>query len=119
MSRKSFDKLTDEAGEDLYGPYDSVSDLIEALNAYYCSKRKRFELIPDAADGWDLPAKRCNCGGGLRVDGHRLPYAMLHENDLNGYEYVFPRRFRAQARELLMETFQGSINVYRVNLRNR
>lgn len=85
---------------------------------YYCSKCKRFELVPDALDGWDLPPKRCSCGEDMRGDGHRLPCAMLYENDLNGYEYIFPRKFRDRARYLLLETFRDSINVYRVDLKD-
>ncbi|MBE6711021.1 MAG: helix-turn-helix domain-containing protein [Ruminococcaceae bacterium] len=42
---------------------------------YYCPFCKRTELVPDAADGWDLPPKTCLCGKEYSRDGHAIPLA--------------------------------------------
>ena len=83
---------------------------------YYCAKCKRIEFVPDVSDGWDLPLKRCGCGGMLRGDGHRLPFSILRESASNSYEYSLPAQFRARAEALLRETFKDSLNVFRVVL---
>ncbi len=40
----------------------------------YCEKCHRVEFHPEAQDGWDLPAKRCECGAWMNSDGHNIPW---------------------------------------------
>lgn len=48
---------------------------------YVCPKCRKVDFIPDAADGWDLPPKACDCGHAMKRMGHQIPFA-LYKNRL-------------------------------------
>ena len=48
---------------------------------YVCPKCRKTDFIPDAADGWDLPPKACDCGHTMKRMGHQIPFA-LYKNRL-------------------------------------
>ena len=50
---------------------------VNPLPAHYrCPNCKKAEFIPGAADGWDLPPKKCACGHAMLREGHAIPFGM-------------------------------------------
>ena len=54
---------------------------------YRCPKCRRTEFHPEAADGWDLPEKACECGGQMIPDGHDIPAETCILGGANAYEF--------------------------------
>lgn len=44
---------------------------------YYCPHCHKISFVEGCACGWDLPARKCACGGELQRDGHDLPFETL------------------------------------------
>ncbi|MGN1345533.1 MAG: helix-turn-helix domain-containing protein, partial [Eubacteriales bacterium] len=51
-----------------------ATDLNPLPPHYFCPICRKVEFVPDAADGWDLPAKTCACGSQMQRDGHNFPF---------------------------------------------
>jgi len=62
---------------------------------YHCPECGQVTFVPDAADGFDLPAKKCACGAELLRDGHNIPYE----------GYVRPRHATAAVQVSVSEAF--------------
>lgn len=51
-----------------------ASPINPLLAHYFCPKCKKMEFRREVLSGWDLPAKRCECGEQMIRDGHDLPF---------------------------------------------
>ncbi|MBQ3099351.1 MAG: helix-turn-helix domain-containing protein [Clostridia bacterium] len=51
-----------------------VTDVNPLKAHYYCPECGRVVFDASAADGWDLPVKRCVCGKEMKRDGHNIPF---------------------------------------------
>ncbi|MBQ1280836.1 MAG: helix-turn-helix domain-containing protein [Oscillospiraceae bacterium] len=57
-----------------------VCDLNPLPPHYICPVCKRYEAVPGASDGWDLPKKMCACGHPMIGDGHRAAFETLYRD---------------------------------------
>ena len=51
-----------------------ISEINPLKPHYRCPDCKRIEWVEDAASGYDLPEKKCDCGGNMHGDGHNIPF---------------------------------------------
>ena len=73
---------------------------------YYCPNCRAVTFVPDSADGWDLPSRRCACGRIMTGDGHRIPYET--------YRHVVHRStsFDVSTSPRFLETAKGIVKEY-------
>lgn len=75
---------------------------------YYCPCCHMFQHVDVPLCGWDLPAKKCSCGGEMIRDGHNLPFEMLRPTVRRAPHYdvsVSGNLFQA-AEETVFSSFQ-------------
>ena len=81
------------AGFDSAGAKCFVSWLLGATEVnplephLYCPKCHRVEFHPEAASGWDLPARVCECGARMVPDGQDIPVEACILAGGNPYEF--------------------------------
>lgn len=88
-----------------------ASDINPLQAHYYCPVCKRVEIVPDVADGWDLPEKKCSiCNTLLERDGHDLPFEVYRHviNRNVGFDLVVSGGFYDIAKEIIIRHFSGS-----------
>lgn len=75
---------------------------------YVCPVCGKTEFVPDIADGFDLPPKKCSCGADFDRDGHDIPYERFAKVQRKGIwvEMNVPKGFIPKAVEVL-ERFYG------------
>lgn len=75
---------------------------------YVCPVCGKTEFVPDIADGFDLPPKKCSCGADLDRDGHDISYERFAKVQRKGIrvEMNVPKGFIPKAVETL-ERFYG------------
>ena len=72
---------------------------------YYCPACRRTEFVRDAADGWDLPEKQCECGKKMQRDGHDLPFGVCACGNSTPYasnELYISLSFLEEAQRILL-----------------
>ena len=83
---------------------------------YYCPACKKVEYVTEVYDGWDLPAKSCDCGHVFKRDGHRLPYSMMNHRTPKEIAVNIPSPMLSIAADLLKEHFKGLGRIYRIEI---
>lgn len=81
---------------------------------YFCPKCKKVEFAK-AADGWDLPPKKCACGEQFQRDGHNIPYQSLRRRRVNSpmrFEVDIDESYKDTVIEIMEEYFLDCTLVY-------
>ncbi len=80
---------------------------------YRCPACGRIEFIPDAGNGFDLPAKKCSCGKELIRDGHNIPYQSFTQGSGNGIAItiLIAEDFKPTAISTLQECYKETAEI--------
>ena len=80
---------------------------------YYCPQCKKVEFVK-AADGWDLPPKKCVCGEQMQRDGHNIPYQSMRKlvNPPMSFDINFDEGFKETVIKMIDQYFNGCTLVY-------
>ncbi len=85
---------------------------------YICPECGKIEFSQAAEDGFDLPPKKCSCGGEFRRDGHNIPYEGYANAERLGthMELRVSESFKPVAVEQLMDFYRGIAEVLPVKI---
>ncbi len=76
---------------------------------YLCPKCKHFEFSNDAANGYDLPIKKCiHCGEILKSDGHNIPFEVFlgfHGDKVPDIDLNFSGEYQLKAHNFIRKMF--------------
>ncbi|MCV3728208.1 DNA polymerase III subunit alpha [Ureaplasma miroungigenitalium] len=62
-------------GSSLVATFLNITDVNPLMPHYLCQACKYYEFVPEAEDGYDLPAKKCpQCQTDLLREGHNIPF---------------------------------------------
>lgn len=77
---------------------------------YYCPGCHEIRFAEGYACGWDLPVKKCSCGGELVRDGHALSFETLRPliRKAANYAVSVPQNLYRTAQEVIFDFFQGN-----------
>lgn len=84
----------------------------------YCPRCHRVILHPEVADGWDLPAETCECGGRLKRDGHSIPFESVSRqlrSKGTSIEVDIPAEIFDASQQLLREYYEELFQVIPVD----
>lgn len=80
----------------------------------YCPLCHKVILHPEVKDGWDLPAKTCECGGRLRRDGHSIPFESVSRQIRSkgtSIEVDIPAQMLEVSQRLVQDYYGGLFHV--------
>lgn len=86
---------------------------------YRCPKCGKTEFVFTAADGFDLPAKQCECGTQLLRDGHNIPfegYAQAANRKAAAVDFRVAPSFKETAAQILRDFYAGKAEILPVIL---
>ena len=81
---RELQQIADREGKQFEGPGSLYGSFVSWLTGaspvnplpphYYCRKCRKTIFSTEAADGWDLPDRKCECGEVMAKDGHDIPF---------------------------------------------
>ena len=85
---------------------------------YICYECGQVEFVPDVADGFDLPMKKCACGHMYNRDGHAIPYEGYAKTERYGthIEVLVSEQFKPAAVKVLLDFYDKIAQVLPVKV---
>lgn len=84
---------------------------------YFCPLCGNVEFDSSVADGFDLPTKKCKCGGTFLKDGHDIPHEGYTRvaKDHAHMSVNIPRKFKPVATQIIHDFYNGLARVLPVS----